>query len=69
MVSALAHADEQLVDGFSGAALILDLKIKLLDRRKLRGGFFHLLSLCSLMSPARTNDHSSELLSEGNTVK
>lgn len=55
MVSALAHADEQLVDVFSRAASILDLKIKPLDHRKLEGVLFT-SSLCSLMSPARTND-------------
>lgn len=45
MVSALAHADEQLVDEFSKAASILDLKIKPLDHKKLEGGVFYLLSV------------------------
>ena len=45
MVSALAHAEEQLVDEFSKAASILDLKIKPLDHKKLEGGLFYLLSV------------------------
>jgi len=56
MVSALAHTGEQLVDKFSKAALILDLKIKPLGCRKIEGGGVFTSSLSSL-SPACTNDH------------
>lgn len=65
MVSALAHADEQLVDEFSKAASILDLKIKPLDHKKLEGGVFYLLSClqCAQMTIG------SEVLSERNSVK